>query len=522
MLTRRRAAELRAARERFDPSELVIGWNVGTPGRATESYREAVAVGLAKAVADHRDVRVQATCEPDDIPASVRAQVRAEGGALPADEIGTWTVHLFTPAAVGEELADDLLPFTEAGYAGVPTVLPSPARPAIDGFVAPALVVQDPDEPEQWSAALCPVLESTARGARELSAEARRRADSIDAAATVEGDGEPTRRLGPLQRRARSALPSGDRAMTPVTIIVPVYGGLDDIRRCLESVVAARGPTRHAFELLVIDDASPEPAVSAYLDELRRRAAPVPAHGPAQRGEPRFRGDGEPRAAASGGRRRDPQRRHRRDRGLARPARRDRGRVPDVATVTPLTSHGSICTLPDSVIDAFDLESADAAHRRVRRVRRRALAAAAPRGDHRRRLLHVRDACGARRCAGCSTRTPSDAGYGEEVDFCLRAHACWAAAPRRGLDVRVPPRRRLVRRRPKRGLASQLGDPRRALSVLPARRTARAERTIRCSVPFAALELGLHERRRRATARAAHVAQPARRDGRHREFRRSR
>src|SRR5207302_212673 len=100
-----------------------------------------------------------------------------------SEEIGTWTVHLFTPTVVDQELADDPLPFAQAGQAAVPTVLPMAARPAVDGFVAPALLVQDPDEPEQWSTALHHVLESTERRA-QLSAEAGRRADAIDAAAT--------------------------------------------------------------------------------------------------------------------------------------------------------------------------------------------------------------------------------------------------------------------------------------------------------------------------------------------------
>jgi hypothetical protein len=184
LLTRRRGAELRAARNRSDPAELVIGWSVGTRTESTEQYFEAAAVGLAKVVADHRDVHVQATCAPDDVPAGARALVRTtDGYECSADEIGTWTVHLFTPAVIGEGLADDLLPFTEAGHAGVPTVLPAPVRAAIDGFVAPALVVQDANEPEQWSAALHHVLENTRRRA-QLSAEASRRADSVDAAAT--------------------------------------------------------------------------------------------------------------------------------------------------------------------------------------------------------------------------------------------------------------------------------------------------------------------------------------------------
>jgi GT2 family glycosyltransferase/2-polyprenyl-3-methyl-5-hydroxy-6-metoxy-1,4-benzoquinol methylase/glycosyltransferase involved in cell wall biosynthesis len=49
----------------------------------------------------------------------------------------------------------------------------------------------------------------------------------------------------------------------PVDIIVPVYKGLADTRRCLESVLAARCAT--PWRLIVINDASPEPEVTDWL-----------------------------------------------------------------------------------------------------------------------------------------------------------------------------------------------------------------------------------------------------------------
>ena len=51
-----------------------------------------------------------------------------------------------------------------------------------------------------------------------------------------------------------------------IDIIVPVYRGLAETRRCLASVLASR--TRHAYQLIVIDDATPEPALAGYLDDL--------------------------------------------------------------------------------------------------------------------------------------------------------------------------------------------------------------------------------------------------------------
>ncbi len=50
-----------------------------------------------------------------------------------------------------------------------------------------------------------------------------------------------------------------------IDVIIPAYRGLAETRRCLESVLAAR--VRAPHEILVVDDASPEPALSAWLRE---------------------------------------------------------------------------------------------------------------------------------------------------------------------------------------------------------------------------------------------------------------
>ena len=55
----------------------------------------------------------------------------------------------------------------------------------------------------------------------------------------------------------------------PVDIIVPVYRGLEDTQRCLESVLAAPGET--AWRLIVINDCSPEPEVAEWLREFATR-----------------------------------------------------------------------------------------------------------------------------------------------------------------------------------------------------------------------------------------------------------
>ena len=51
-----------------------------------------------------------------------------------------------------------------------------------------------------------------------------------------------------------------------IDVIIPVYRGIAETRRCLESVLGARVRVPH--EVVVIDDESPEPALSAWLRGL--------------------------------------------------------------------------------------------------------------------------------------------------------------------------------------------------------------------------------------------------------------
>lgn len=51
-----------------------------------------------------------------------------------------------------------------------------------------------------------------------------------------------------------------------IDVIVPVYTGEEHVRRCIESVLG--GVVAAPFELIVVDDCSPEPALSAWLREM--------------------------------------------------------------------------------------------------------------------------------------------------------------------------------------------------------------------------------------------------------------
>ena len=58
---------------------------------------------------------------------------------------------------------------------------------------------------------------------------------------------------------------------TAIDIIVPVYNAADDLKRCVDSILLH---TRGDYQLLLFDDASPDPAIGAYFEELQSRALP--------------------------------------------------------------------------------------------------------------------------------------------------------------------------------------------------------------------------------------------------------
>ena len=61
---------------------------------------------------------------------------------------------MWTPALLNNMVADDPLDVVEASHAGVPSLMPAPGRAAIDGSVAPELVVQEFASPDAWATSL--------------------------------------------------------------------------------------------------------------------------------------------------------------------------------------------------------------------------------------------------------------------------------------------------------------------------------------------------------------------------------
>lgn len=71
----------------------------------------------------------------------------------------------------------------------------------------------------------------------------------------------------PHQREASQGKGASAGRASGVTVLIPVYKGLEMTRRCIESALANRGINRTPHRLVVINDASPEPALVALLDD---------------------------------------------------------------------------------------------------------------------------------------------------------------------------------------------------------------------------------------------------------------
>lgn len=215
-----------------------------------------------------------------------------------------------------------------------------------------------------------------------------------------------------------------------VNVIVPVYKSLPHTAATLWSVLAARNET--PFECLVVDDESPEPAVSAFLAE-RAAAGQVRllvnernlgfvksvnlgmAHNPHRDvvllNADTFVHDGWL------------------DRLMA-PLRDD----PAIATVTPLSNNATIASYPNTAVDnAFELEVPSATLDRLAHEANGASVVDVPTGI---------GFCMAIRRAAIDELGLFDAqtfglGYGEECDFCMRAiKAGWRNVVASGIYVR--------------------------------------------------------------------------------------
>ena len=210
-------------------------------------------------------------------------------------------------------------------------------------------------------------------------------------------------------------LPDGTEHRCPIDIIVPVHRGLTQTRRCLDSVLADR--ERPDGAVIVIDDNSPEPALSAWLDGLAR-AGRITLH----------RNSENLGFVASV------------NRGMARAAGRDvvllnsdtevpsgwlrrlaahAVRHPRIASVSPFSNNATICSWPGGLggplPDGFDLEAVDRAAQTANPARAIDLPTTVG--------FCMFIARAALDDIGDFDHAAFGLGYGEENDFCLRASA---------------------------------------------------------------------------------------------------
>lgn len=210
------------------------------------------------------------------------------------------------------------------------------------------------------------------------------------------------------------ALPSrGDRSPL-LDVVVPVYRGLQETLSCLWHVLKARNDT--AFELVVVDDCSPEPGLSEVLARLAEAQCFTLIRNETNSGFVK---------SVNAGMKLHPDR----DAILLNSdtevygdwidrLRRTASIRPDCSTVTPLTNNGTICSYPRFVHDnptPLDVpyEELDALAAQVNRGG--AVVAPTAVGF----CMYIKRQAIER--VGYFDEEAFGTGYGEENDFCLRA-----------------------------------------------------------------------------------------------------
>ena len=240
--------------------------------------------------------------------------------------------------------------------------------------------------------------------------------------------GTPADGADPLLNAAAAATLRGPACAAPpaparpVAVVIPAYRGLDTTRNCLDSVLATMpaGTT-----LVVVDDATPEPALAALLDDFAAAGRIRLLRHPANRGFPSSANAGM-RLAARLAPAADivllnsdavvaP--------GWIEGLRAAVHAAADIGTATPLSNDATILSYPDPA--SANPAPAGAALQRIARLAARANAGVA---------VDIPTAVGfclylKRECLAATGLFREDVfaqGYGEENDFCIRAtHLGW-------------------------------------------------------------------------------------------------
>jgi len=199
-------------------------------------------------------------------------------------------------------------------------------------------------------------------------------------------------------------------------IVVPVYRGEAETRACLESVFASAN--RRPVEIVVIDDRSPEPAISAWLKDLARLGRITLIEHEENRGFVQSVNEGMALH---------------RDRDVVLlnsdtevandwldRLREAAQSAADIGTATPFSNNATICSYPfegwdGGVPGSLGLAGLDRVTAEANRGQRASIPTAVG------FCMYIRRACLDK--VGAFDAERFGRGYGEENDFCLRASA---------------------------------------------------------------------------------------------------
>ena len=256
-----------------------------------------------------------------------------------------------------------------------------------------------------------------------------------DTAARIPGVGRHVRSLQARVRRSRVAadparvvpsrpaatyLPSQDAgwrapSAVRVAVVIPVYRGLDETRRCLASVLAHREDL--SAEIIVVDDCSPEPGMSDWLRRLAADGSITLLRNDVNRG---FVASVNRGMAAAGGR--DVVLLNSDTEVPASWLSRLAGHAyssPRIGSVTPYSNNATICSWPSvrggSLPPGRTVTDMDAAFLVANRGRQVDIPTAVG------FCMYIRRDC--LEAVGGFDEATFGRGYGEENDFCLRATA---------------------------------------------------------------------------------------------------
>ena len=216
----------------------------------------------------------------------------------------------------------------------------------------------------------------------------------------------------PIQQKVSFPCPADIK----VDVIIPVYRGLEETRRCLHSLI--EDPDRAFHRLIVIDDCSPEPELSAWLRELAERHLIELWRNHTNLGFVRSvnRGmsDASPGADVLLLNADTEVPRGWLQRLIAQAYQAER-----IGTVTPFSNNAAICSYPSmsgsGLPFGFGLAAVDEAFRQANASRSVDLPTAIG------FCMYIRRAC--LDDVGLFDAEQFGRGYGEESDFCLRASA---------------------------------------------------------------------------------------------------